>query len=65
MRSFTLVRCSGDERAGFRFRYRKVWGFKSLLVHYEALFSAWPAPGFEHREQLVTNPQSGVVKPTT
>ena len=21
-------------RAGFRFRYRKVWGFKSLLVHY-------------------------------
>ena len=20
-------------RAGFRFRYRKVWGFKSLLVH--------------------------------
>ena len=24
-------------RAGFRFRYRKVWGFKSLLVHRKAL----------------------------
>lgn len=24
-------------RAGFRFRYRKVWGFKSLLVHSLAL----------------------------
>jgi hypothetical protein len=22
--------------SGFRFRYRKVWGFKSFLVHYAA-----------------------------
>ena len=30
-----LNRTSGGigRRAGFRFRYRKVWGFKSLLVH--------------------------------
>jgi hypothetical protein len=37
-----LKRTSGGigRRAGFRFRYRKVWGFKSLLVHSLALWAS-------------------------
>jgi hypothetical protein len=33
-----------ERRAGFRFRYRKVWGFKSLLVHYSETLNKSETP---------------------
>ncbi len=43
--SFATAR---DAPSGFRFRYRKVWGFKSLLVHYsETIRKVGPQSGYE------------------
>ena len=41
-RSFATTR---DAPSGFRFRYRKVWGFKSLLVHSLALWASGALAG--------------------